>query len=205
MTEQKEDIDTAIDEKEEQESIIQYLPSPKSLVGGVFACAAFVALLGLWMQSSDVDLGSYFVEKFGIFGLFFGIMLIDTVPTPGGGIPFMALSLQGGIPAWAVVCTCFAGTLCAGMLGYMLGRYMGIPNFLSKWLNRKFPGKLEKIQKKGVIGVLALATMPVPISLATWAGGAFKVSLRSVLLALLIRIPKIILYLLTIQGGFSLL
>lgn len=177
----------------------------RSTVVGVFLCALFVLAFKLWMGDSGEDLGNDFVRKFGLAGLYTGVLIIDTIPTPGGAIPLMTLCLQAQVSIMSIYFTCLAANFSAGLLGYLLGRAMGLPKRLETSIETKFPGKLELIRSKGVIGVALLAAMPLPMAFATWAGGAFGVSARSVAFASLVRIPKLALYLWAITGSIRML
>jgi membrane protein YqaA with SNARE-associated domain len=177
----------------------------RSTIVGLVLCALFVLALKLWMGESGQQLGNDFVRSFGLAGLFTGVLVIDTIPTPGGAIPLMTLCLQAQVSIVSIYLTCLAANFTAGLIGYLLGRAMGLPKRLESFIERKFPGKLGTIREKGVIGVAVLAALPIPMAFATWAGGAFGVSARSVALASLVRIPKLALYLWAISGSIRLL
>lgn len=179
------------------------LPSTKSIFVGVGLCLAFVVVMGFVFKEESEALGRSFVENYGLWGLWGGVLITDSFPTPGGAIPLMTICLQGGAHWIAIGATCLAASCGAGCLGYVLGRLMGIPPALAAWMERKFPGKIDYLEEKGAIGVAALAALPIPITLGTWLGGAFSVKPWAVLLAVLVRLPKVVIFLWVIMGGLK--
>ena len=59
----------------------------KKMFVGVLICIAFVGILGTVFAESSQELSTHFIETFGLWGLFVGALLIDSIPTPGGPIP----------------------------------------------------------------------------------------------------------------------
>lgn len=187
-------------QKQESNSLI---PSTRSVLVGIGLCLAFVVILGFVFKEESEAFGKSFVEIYGLWGLFAGVLITDSVPTPGGAIPLMTICLQGGAHWVAIGATCLSASGGAGLLGYVLGRWMGIPPAMSRWMNQKFPGKIEYLEEKGTIGVAALAALPIPITLGTWLGGAFSVKPWAVLLAVAVRLPKVVIFLWVIMGGLK--
>lgn len=180
-----------------------FMPSTKSILVGVGLCLAFVVIMGFVFKEESEAFGKSFVEAYGLWGLWTGVLVTDSIPTPGGAIPLMTICLQGGAHWIAIGATCLAASFGAGLIGYGLGRLMGIPSALALWMNRKFPGKIDYLEEKGSIGVAALAALPVPITIGTWLGGAFKVKPWAVLLAVAVRLPKVVIFLWVIMGGLK--
>lgn len=180
------------------------LPSSKSVFAGVFVCLMFVILFGGVFKEQTESLGHLFVSEYGLWGLFLGVLVTDSLPTPGGAIPLMTLCLQGGAHWMAIGGTCLAASCGAGFLGYGLGLYMGIPITFSNWIEDRFPGKISLLKEKGMLGVAAFAALPIPITFGTWLGGAISVKYYAVFLACLVRLPKVILFLWIIMGGLKL-
>jgi len=176
----------------------------KTTIIGLVWCFLFVILLGSWLSSENF--GEQFIQSFGVMGLYIGLLVIDSVPTPGGGIPLMALSIQGGMTAWMVLAISLAGASTVSMVSYLIGYCTGMPTRLSNWLDKKYPGKLEQLKEKGILGVAALAALPIPLSIGAGAAGALRLPFfRSILAAVAMRSPKIIFYIWTIIGGFELI
>ena len=59
------------------------------------------------------------------------------------------------------------------------------------------------IEARGAWGVAVAALLPIPYALATWTAGAMKVSLRDVMLASLLRVPKTAFYVALLAAGWG--
>ena len=179
--------------------------SIRNLIVAALICGAFVFLFTQVLGETGTFLSDEFMSRFGLVGLFVGTLLIDCVPTPGGPIPLLTLSIQGGASILSVFGVSFMGSLSAGFLGYALGLKMGLPSKIQTWMEHRYPGKIKQIQQKGSWGVVLLAALPLPLAFATWTGGAFNVSWKGTLLACLVRIPKMVIYLSTITGTLQMI
>ena len=171
----------------------------------VISLVLVLALLGSFLREPIREFGTLVVTEFGLMGLFAYISFVEAVPTPLGGIPMMALSLQGGVGVATVLMVSQSASLLAALLGHALGKSMGLPIRLQEWMEQKYPGRLNQLRDRGELGVAALALLPLPISIGAWAGGAVGVSRWGVLLASLVRLPKYALYLFAIIFGFDVL
>ena len=172
----------------------------KKMLIGVLVCIAFVGILGTVFAESSQELSTRFIETFGLWGLFFGALLIDSIPTPGGPIPLLTLCLQGGASFEIVFVVALFGSLGASCLGYTLGHTFGLPKSIENWLQQKYPESFASLQSKGLWGVIVLAALPLPLSVASWVGGSLQIHPKCILYATSMRIPKMILYLSSIQG-----
>ena len=172
----------------------------KKMIVGVLICIAFVGVLGTVFAESSQELSTHFIETFGLWGLFVGALLIDSIPTPGGPLPLLTLCLQGGASFEIVFIVALLGSLGASCLGYTLGRTFGLPNSIENWLQQKYPENFASLKSKGLWGVVVLAALPLPLSVASWVGGSLQIHPKCILYATSMRIPKMILYLSSIQG-----
>ena len=177
----------------------------KKMVLGVILCVIFVGILGTFFAESSQNLSTVFLETFGLWGLFFGSLLIDFFPTPGGPIPLLTLCLQGGTSFEIVFVVALMGSLGASSLGYLLGTWLGLPATIQKWIEKKYPTQFATMQNKGMWGVIVLAALPLPLSVASWVGGSLQLPFRCMFYATAMRIPKMILYLSSIQGTLHLI
>ena len=59
----------------------------KKMLIGVLVCIAFVGILGTVFAESSQELSTRFIETFGLWGLFFGALLIDSIPIRVGQFP----------------------------------------------------------------------------------------------------------------------
>lgn len=173
-------------------------------VGTSVGLFLLVSLLLERMASERVAMVSHeFVEHVGLPGLFFGVLIGDGVPQPLTYVPLIFVAVKGGIPKPMLIAVCMGSSYCAALCGYMIGRFLRGPDWGRQRFNslsERYPQIPELMEKKGSLGVLLAAMMPVPLAMATWTAGFFGVSLPGFLLAALGRFPKIILIVLLCPG-----
>ena len=174
----------------------------KLVAGGVTAFFT-AAALAYWLNEPLTSLSVELVERFGLLGLGLATLAIDSLPTPLSAVPLMLLSVKGGIPVWQVAAVCISASIAAGCVGFGLGRLIGMPRSLETVMDQRFPGKLDMLRRHGVWGVAAIALLPLPFAMGTWSAGALGVKTRGVLLATLLRAPKLGGYLWLIVSGLS--
>jgi len=177
----------------------------KKLFLGTIFTVIFSSLIVIGSKYVSSNLGADFVENVGAFGIYLCLLFIDSIPTPGGSIPILTLSIQGGIPILYLAALSVLASYTAGILGFVIGRFFGIPTRWSQALEQKFPKTFEKVRKHQTYGFVFLVALPIPMSLVGWFGASFSLRLQSLLIGGLVRIPKILLYLLATFSSVSLL
>jgi membrane protein YqaA with SNARE-associated domain len=101
-----------------------------------------------------------------------------------------------------VFVTASAASVLAGPVGWLLGSLLGRFDLVQRMFVRyRISAFLERY---GFWAVAVAALTPFPFSLATWASGAARVPLRTVLLGSLFRIPKVLFYFSIIVFGWDL-
>ena len=186
---------------EEEPSVLQTLAK---LVVGFLVVFGLAALLGVWFREPLEALGTHAVERYGLLGLAGIVLLVDLIPSPLSYVPFMFLASAGGLSFAAVFFVSASASYSAGLIGYGLGRAIGMPPRLDRWMTEKHPRVRQLLDRKGGWGVAAISALPVPVALGTWSAGAVRVPLSQVALALVIRWPKTAAYLVMIHSGLSL-
>lgn len=170
-----------------------------------FAVAFGIAVvIGAFFREPLQAAGAWCVSTFGLPGLGGAVLLIDSIPTPLSYVPFMLLALEGGMDFNAVLVVSAGASYCAGLLGYTVGRLVGMPERLAGWMSRKYPQARDLIDRYGAWGIALVGILPVPLALGTLTGGALGVRAPQAAAALLVRLPKTALYLLMIEGGLQL-
>lgn len=135
-----------------------------------------------------------FINKIGMPGLFIGVFLFDALPQPFTYVPLIFLSVKGGISKLEVFATCMMASYSAALFGYVAGSLLRGPDWgrqLFAMLEEKYPQAPDLMRRKGAIGVLLAAMLPVPLAAATWTAGFFSVDVPSFLVAAMGRGPKI--------------
>ncbi|MEE2903173.1 MAG: VTT domain-containing protein [Myxococcota bacterium] len=175
----------------------------KLLVGFAFVFI-LATISGIWLKEPIEAIGTSAVEKFGVPGLYLFVLAIDSFPTPFSYAPIMLLAIEGGISTLQVFIVSSLASMSGGLIGYVIGRVIGLPPRLADWLITKHPENFRLLRKYGAQGVALIGALPLPFALGTWTAGAMRVNFGGVALALLIRIPKTAFYILLITAGLSL-
>mgnify|MGYP003950451839 CR=1 FL=1 len=173
-------------------------------VVGFAVIFAVAAAAGLFFREPIYAFGSLVVGKYGLVGLAISVLLVDSLPTPLSYVPFMALALAGGLSFGEVLIVSSIASYCAGCLGYGVGRLVGMPPRFERWIHARYPRVQSLLDRYGGWGVAAIAVLPLPLAVGTWSAGSLKVRTRQVVLALLLRVPKTLIYLVVIERGLSL-
>ena len=162
--------------------------------------AAALAVLftrGMMYLSSqfDQDFAQDFVTRLGAFGIYLCLMIIDTVPTPGGALSVLSIAVQGGVSALVLTILALLASYSVATVAFLLGRRLGIPK---RWLAKiedKYGEGLKKVRDNDVYGFIFLASLPIPMSIAAWTGASFGFSPRALMIGTLARVPKVLIYL----------
>lgn len=144
-----------------------------------------------------------FMDRIGLPGLFFGVLLFDALPQPFTYVPLIFLAVKGAVPKLVVFAVCMAASYMAALCGYGIGYYLRGPSWGREWfdmLAEKHPYVPELMERRGAVGVLLAAMLPVPLAVATWTAGFFNVDRMSFLVAALGRCPKILVFVLLSPG-----
>jgi len=175
-----------------------------SVIGGFVVIFLVAAAAGMWLREPITDLGTAAVEHLGLAGLIGFVLAVDSLPTPFSYAPMMLLAVQGGMSTWLVFVTCSLASMTAGLLGYGIGRVVGMPERAEIWLSGRYPKQLKLLKTHGAWGVFIAGALPMPFAIGTWTAGAMGARFVPVALACLVRIPKTGIYLGLIAGGLSL-
>lgn len=147
-----------------------------------------------------------FIELGGLKALFLCVLLADSLPQPFTYIPLIFIAVKGAVPKPVVFAVCALASYTAALLGYGLGRSLRGPRWakarFARW-SAEHPYLEDLMERKGALGVLAAAALPVPLAVATWSAGFFGVRLPCFLVAALGRCPKIAVFVLLSPGPAS--
>ena len=159
-----------------------------------------VLLLGLTIREPIESIATVAVARYGRVGLFLAVMCVDTIPGLTNE-PLLLLASSGGLGYVSILLAAGFGSVMGGVVGWFLGGHL-----------RKFPPLKDRISRYGIEGyfqhyggrtIAIAAVLPIPFALTTWAAGASGVSLRTLLLGAIWRIPKTAFYLTLIHYGWQ--
>lgn len=165
---------------------------------------ALAVLAGQWLREPFATAGDWVVRIFGLPGLFAATLVIDSLPTPMSVAPLMLLAIKGQLAAWQVVACVSSASVIGGLIGYFIGRAVGMPSAVDHWLQKRHPTLFDMLRRHGAVGVAIAGVMPIPLALGTWTAGAMRVRFWRVAAACLVRLPKTIFYVILIVGGLNL-
>ena len=171
---------------------------------GFVVIFAVAAMAGLFFREPIYAFGTMVVERYGLMGLAVAVLAVDSLPTPLSYVPFMALALAGGLSFGEVLLVSSIASYAAGCLGYGVGRVVGMPPRFERWIHRRYPRVQALLDQYGGWGVAAIAVLPLPLAVGTWSAGSLKVRARQVMVALLLRVPKTLVYVLMLERGLQL-
>lgn len=164
---------------------------------------AIAAVCGVLLRDWIERTGGWFIDHFGIGGLFGSVVFVDSSLIPMTNEPLMILALGADLNTWVVFGVVSGGSVLAGSVGYfggiLLDRYSTMQDRFRRWN----PDAAEWIEERGAVGVCVAALLPVPFAFATWTAGVMRVPYGGVLLATLLRVPKTGFYLALMLLGYS--
>ena len=161
-------------------------------------------LLGVFFQEDIERLATELITQVGLTGLIGIVVVIETFPTPIGAAVPMYIAIQGGHSPWTIGLLTSATSIVSGHLGYWLGHTVGFPEKYERLIQTKWPSLYISFRERGAVGVAVASMLPIPLSFLTWTAGALRLNYTGFSLAMLTRLPKQMLYVLSIVGGISL-
>ena len=165
---------------------------------------SLLLLLGFLFQEDIERFATYLITQIGLSGLICIVVFIETIPTPIGAAVPMYIAIQGGYSPWEIGFITSVTSILSGHFGYWLGYFVGFPEKYQLLIQSKWPTLLPTFQERGAAGVAIAAMLPIPLSFLTWTSGAIRMNYIGFSLAMLTRLPKLMIYVLTIISGLSL-
>lgn len=165
---------------------------------------AFAAALGWLFHEPLIELGRWFVARFGGPGIAIGFYFPDAFTMPVPNDAFTAFGLWGGMPFARVVAWGSLGSLAGGSTGWLIGRHLlSRSHKLQGYIKRRGGDEMTVHLRRGGRWFLALAAVsPIPYSVTCWAAGATKMPYVEFLIISLLRIPRVAAFLWLIEQGF---
>ncbi len=176
--------------------LVQTVVSIILVIGVVF-------LLAYFFRSELLTYSSVFVKEFGYLGLFFGMVLSDSLPAFIPPDAFLMLAVSGGLGHFMTLLSMSTGSILGGSIAYAIGRFL-IPSF---HLGRKFVLNYEEkflpyVCRYGFWAVVLAALTPIPYSWMAYTVGTFKMRFSLFLLGSLFRIVRMTVYFYAMYAGW---
>lgn len=168
---------------------------------GLAVLVAVVAGLGLFVREPLLAAASDFVATAGLPGIFLCCFVLDSIPGVGAQ-PILFLAYAGGIGVLPLFVLGGSSGVCAGVLGWAVGRALRRWDSPRRWLHRSGLGPM--LVRHRWRAVFTAAILPFPYVLTTIAAGTAGVSLAQTVAGALGRYVKAALNLVLVAGGWSL-
>ncbi len=176
--------------------------SLKKILVGLIVLLLATGALGFILREPLARFSLAMVERFGLPGLFVGVMVVDSwVLPPLTHEPLLLFAYAGGVGPWVVFGVASVASVCAGPLGYVLGRLLGRVQRVRDKLDKSALQTL--MRDKGALVVAAAAITPIPFAVTTWLAGALKTPFVPFVIACLVRVLKVAVYFGLIVAGWS--
>lgn len=159
--------------------------------------------LGLTVREELIFYSEKLVHKIGYWGLFFGMLLSDSLPAFVPPDAFLVFSIAANMETTWVIVACSIGSIIGGCISYAIGRYL-IPRFsLGRQIILRYEDKLVPyIRKYGLWAVVLSALTPIPYSWMAYTTGSFKMSFRQFFFASQFRIARMLIYYYAMKLGW---
>jgi len=172
---------------------------------GLVALLVVVVLVVRTLRPELEAVGGWFVQRFGLVGVALGTFIADGFHFPVPPQFYMLLATAAKTdPAAILVSTCI-GSLAGGTAGYFVARRLGHVGWLRRRLER-FTGKARELvgQRYPYRSAAIASATPMAFSVLCYMAGLLRVRRGPMLVLLVLRIPKIVLYYYLVRIGWSL-
>lgn len=179
----------------EQETSINLRTLFLQTILSIVIVLAIVFGLAYFFRKELLGFSEHFVRIFGFLGLFFGMILSDSLPAFVPPDAFLVLAISGEMDPLKTILSMSVGSIIGGTIAYYIGLYL-IPRFhLGRQMVLHYEDKLlPYIRKFGFGAVVLSALTPIPYSWMAYTVGTFKMPYRLFFLGSLFRFVRVSVY-----------
>eukprot|EP00440_Ansanella_granifera_P068067 gb/GFBE01073842.1/.p1 GENE.gb/GFBE01073842.1/~~gb/GFBE01073842.1/.p1 ORF type:complete len:254 (+),score=42.59 gb/GFBE01073842.1/:1-762(+) len=191
-------------EQEAEESSPPWRKFAAKVLVSVSVFLLLTVLLEVFAKDEVASVSRRLMDTIGLPGLFLCVLAADGLPQPFTYVPLIFFAVKAGIAKPVVFLVCAAASYTAALSGYGIGmglRQLECGQAFFRWLVDLQPWLPDLMQRRGAVGVALAALMPIPLALATWTAGSFRVNFLHFLLAGTFRMPKILVFVLLSGAG----
>ena len=191
--------------------LVEPAPSPAPVDGrallikgavGILAMMVVFGVLGAFFHEPVEALAGGFVAATGAVGLVLGVALLDSVPSPFPPDLLMGIGLLGGMGFWNVSLLASLGSVAGGLLAWTLGGKLRHTARFKRLLAGSWQQPWLLVQRNAVTAVVLGALTPLPFSVTCYAAGAAQMGFWRFLPLTLLRVPRMVVYLLLMDLGW---
>ncbi len=170
----------------------------------VLVVCAVCGLVGWLLGDSFAAAGRQALEVAGPWGLVGAVTAAEASPIPLMGEPFLLLAHEGGMPLSTVIWLGIAGNLLAAAICYGGGRLLGRTGLARRLLGERHEVAERLVREQGAWALVLASLTPLPFGTLAWVAGALDLPAGTYALACLVRIPKVVGYVLIMTGAVAL-
>lgn len=172
---------------------------------GLVILLTLVVLVVRALRPELEGVGKWFVARFGLAGVAAGTFIADGFHFPVPPQFYMLLATAAQANPLAILAATSLGSVLGGGTGYLVARRLGHIRALRRWLERVGGGVGERLGQRYPYRSAVLASVsPMAFSVLCYMAGLFRVRRGPLLLLLVLRLPKIVLYYYLVRIGWSL-
>lgn len=168
----------------------------------------FLILLGFTLTVVMLDLpheelARRAVERGGLVGVFFFVLLVDTFMVPATLDLVFPFTMEW--PVLPLLAMMSVATIAGGACGYWIGRGIGRMRFVRRTVAGYYARNLKIVTRFGFWGVVLAALTPIPFSTVSWIAGIIRMPFGLFITAALARAPRVVTYWALLRLGVELL
>lgn len=179
-------------------SLLQLVPR---LLLGLVVLLGVVGALAFLLREPITTFSTWLIGAVGWPGLMVTFASTDLVPVLTHSTVLL-VGHAGGLGMWTSFFAACAGAVLGVVVAWSVGRLFGRSAWIQRLLDRYWIGAF--LRRYGIAAVAIASLTPIPDSLCVIGTGAARLPLWHPLVGALVRIPKILIYLVVIRTGWSL-
>ena len=128
----------------DDDDILEISSLVRRLIVGLIALVAASFMAGITLRGPITVLSEWFVDLFGLSGIFFGVLILDCLPLTMSE-PLLLLGYEGNINFWVLTTVAGLGSWLSALLGYSTGLLIGKTERMKRVFRRY---RMDRFMKK---------------------------------------------------------
>jgi len=164
---------------------------------------AVVGLGALFLKPQLEAAGAWFVEQFGMVGMFLGVFASDAFGVPIPPDTYLVAAVTGGADPVSTIGVASLASVIGGNFAYWFGKQAGQWRMLKRLMERYRERGERLFARWGIWAVVIAAWTPVPFMVICWFAGVFNMPYKQLFWSTLTRVPRHVVYFYVIVLGWS--
>lgn len=174
------------------------------MLGGIGGFFLAVFILAKLFREPLQALGTSFVERFGLPGIFLGTFIADAFSCPIPPQFYMLTVIASGREQVSPLVLISISSLLAGSAGYLFARHLERFEFFRRLLERTRESVDGVFRRWGSWAIVIASITPIPYSMLCYTAGFYRMPRRLFVLFLALRVPRLLVYYAALKAGWSL-